>query len=348
MSIHLSCPHCQSVLLVPEDCGGQRTKCPSCGDDFVIPGTAAVQVATPISAVLPPVEGQAGEADLARAREVFERRTSENVGLQLELARRKRTAGRLASRHEWLKRFQSARQSLDHTVGRGGGFLLTITLGAAVSMVFFSLFSLSAFGYFVAAVLGILVAAVAYMPFSYFPDDAKLAHSVPRLAEKRAEADKLHDQLAADEAAHRDKLASADQEYRRVKSALESRLHWLRTCQWQQMTSRNFVNMLTQVFQEYGYAIEPTGKKGQVGIDLVVTRDGRRVAVAAKGSPKGPVDNQVVQQTHAGMATYRCQSAVVITNAQFLPSARQLADRLGCKLFDASQIPDLIEGRILV
>ena len=47
MSIHFSCPHCQSLLVVPEDSGGRATKCPACGDDFVIPGTAPVGVATP-------------------------------------------------------------------------------------------------------------------------------------------------------------------------------------------------------------------------------------------------------------------------------------------------------------
>jgi hypothetical protein len=324
------------------------TKCPTCGDDFVIPGTARAQTATPICAVLAPVEGQVNEADLARAREIFQRLTAENVGLQVELARRQRTARRLSTRLEWLKRFQSGRQALDHTVGRGGGFFLVVTLGAAAFMVFFSLFSLSAFGYFFVAVLGMLAAGAAYLPFSYYPDDVKLALAIPRLAEKRAEADKLHERLAADEARHREKLAAAEGEYRRVKTALESRLHWLRTCQWQKMTSRNLVNFLTQVFQEHGYAVEPTGKKGQVGIDLVVARDGRRVAIAAKGSPKAPIDNQVIQQTHAGITNYRCQTAAVVTNAQFMPSARQLAERLGCNLIDGSQIPDLIEGRIVV
>jgi hypothetical protein len=36
----------------------------------------------------------------------------------------------------------------------------------------------------------------------------------------------------------------------------------------------------------------------------------------------------------------------VITNAQFLPSARQTADKLGVRLVDARDIPELIEGRV--
>ncbi|MEX0679687.1 MAG: restriction endonuclease [Pirellulales bacterium] len=348
MAIYLSCPHCQSLLLIPENCGGQTTKCPNCSDDFVIPGDHATTSATPICAVLAPVEGKVTEADLRRARDVLDRLTAENVGLEVELARRRRRRNRLAVRLAWLARFQAGRQALDHTVGRGGGFFLAVTIGAAAFVVLFSLFSLSAFGYFFVAVMGLLAAGAAYIPFSYYPDDAKLALAIQGLTEKLAEAGKLHDQLAGEEGKHRAKLAAAEEEYGRVQAALASRLHWLRTCQWKQMTSRNFVNFLKQVFEEHGYTVEPTGKKGQAGIDLVITRDGTRVAVQAKGSPKEPVDSKVVEQTHAGKITYRCQLAAVITNAQFAPSARQLAERTGCKLIDSSQIADLIEGRMVV
>jgi HJR/Mrr/RecB family endonuclease len=72
------------------------------------------------------------------------------------------------------------------------------------------------------------------------------------------------------------------------------------------------------------------------------------VAIQAKGAPVEIVDSKVVEQTHAGKAMYRCEAAAVVAGGQFMPSARQLADRLGCQLVDGSQIPDLIEGRILV
>ncbi len=77
-----------------------------------------------------------------------------------------------------------------------------------------------------------------------------------------------------------------------------------------------------------------------------MTRDKKRVAVQVKGVQAGPIEQHVVQQTHASLSQYKCQRGAVITNAKFMPSARQLADQLGCKLIDGSQIPDLIEGRI--
>jgi hypothetical protein len=45
---------------------------------------------------------------------------------------------------------------------------------------------------------------------------------------------------------------------------------------------------------------------------------------------------------------HRCARSVLISNAQFMPSARQLASKLGVRLIDAGQMPDLIEGRITV
>jgi restriction system protein len=348
MAIHFSCPHCQSPLLVPEDSGGRTTKCPGCGDDFVIPGPATTGMATPVCAVLAPVEGKVSREDFDRARRAVERLTAENVALEIELARRAQRRRVLAGRARWLARFQAGRRALDDTVTRLGGLALCVTLGGAVLLILASLFSLPAFACFVAAVLGMAMAAGAYLPFSYVPDDARLTQWIPGLGERAVDAGKFYDQLAAEMAARRERLAGAEAEFERVKAAFFSRLHWLRTCQWQQMTGRNFVNFLKQVFEEHGYAVETTGKKGQAGIDLVVVRDGRCVAIQARAAPLGIVDSKVVDQTHAGKAMYGCDAAAVITGAQFMPSARQLADRLGCKLIDGSQIADLIEGRVLV
>jgi hypothetical protein len=314
----------------------------------VIPGPATTGMATPVCAVLAPIEGKVSREDFDRAQAAVERLTAENVGLEVELARRARRRRVLAARAQWLARFHAGRRALDDTVTRLGGLALFVTLGGAVLLTLASLLSLSAFACFVAAVLGMALAAAAYLPFSYVPDDARLARWLPGMRAKAAQAASLYDQLAADVAARRERLAAAEAEFARIKAAFFSRLHWLRTCQWQQMTGRNFVNFLAQVFEEHGYTVEMTGKKGQVGIDLVVARDGTRVAIQAKAAPLGMVDSKVVDGTHAGKATYGCDGAAVITGAQFMPSARQLADRLGCKLIDGSQIPDLIEGRIAV
>ena len=192
------------------------------------------------------------------------------------------------------------------------------------------------------------MSGVTYIPFSFFPDDEALGRMATEQAAKLANATVSYEQLTAEAAELHQKLTAAQAEYQRLAMAFESRLQWLRTCQWEGMTGANFENFLTKVFEERGYFVERTGRVGDQGVDLIVSRDGSRVAIQAKGYPGSPVGNAAVQQVHAGMSFYRCQAAAVVTNSQFTPSARALAERIGCKLIDAKQIPDLIEGRILV
>jgi hypothetical protein len=289
MSIHVICPHCSSQLLLPANCGGQTTRCPSCLQNFVIPlGPPTASFAAPttqtvsVLAVPPTEEDQPTEADLKLAQERFEQLTAENVGLQVELARRLRARNRLAQRGRWLKRFQAGRERLDHSIGRRGGFFVLITLAPALAIVLFSLFGVSAFSYAAVAFMAMLVAGVAYVPFSFYPDDVQLAQWIPQEQERLGEASTVVEQLASAEAEQRSRLEAAEQEYQRIKAAVSSRLAWLRAAQWQQMNSRALSKFLQQVFEEHGYTVEPTGKKGQVGIDLVVTRDGTRVGVQVK------------------------------------------------------------------
>lgn len=346
MPTHLACPHCQTLLQVPEQSGGGRTKCPGCGDDFVIPGSGTIESATPVCAVLAPVEGTATEADLARARAVLEQAVARTASLDVELSRRRRHADRLAVRQNWCERFAATRRRLDETIGRGGGFFVAITLGGALAIVLASVLPLSAFGHFFAAVLGIVITMSLYIPCSYYPDDERLAALIPRLSERAAAARAVHDQLAGEVDEQRAQLAAAQDDHERIKAAVASRLHWLRTCQWSQMTGRNFVNFLTMVFEEHGYQVEPTGKKGQVGVDLIVTRDGLRIAVTAQPARKGDIEEPLIRQAHAGRSTYDCQRAVVVGGGKISPAARGLAEQLGCQTIDGGQIPDLIAGRI--
>lgn len=346
MALQTNCPHCQLPLLLPDNCGGQTTRCPSCLQVFVIPGAAPVVAAPPTDQLAPLADETLTEADLKHAEERFNQLTAENVGLQLELSRRLRLQNQLAMQTTWLRRFRAGRKTLDESIGRIGGFFVTVVLAAALAIVLFSIVGLSAFGYFVVVVLAMIAACVAYIPFSFYPDDVQLALLLPKQDERLAEATAAYNQLVATEEAQRAHVMAAEAEFKRIRAAVSSRLAWLRNCQWQQMNAKTLAKFLEQVFQEHGYTVEQTGKMGQVGIDLVVARGGQRVAVQVKGIQAGTVDTQIVQQTEAGKGRFQCQRAAVITNAQFMPSARQLADKLGVRLVDAAGLPELIEGRI--
>ncbi len=316
--------------------------------DFVIPGGDESTSAVPVCAVLAPAADKITETDLRRARLEAEQLAAEDLAKHIGLTEMKRRLRRQTARLSTLESFQSGRQILDHTMGRVGGFCLAITAGGAAPVLLASFFSPSAFGYFVVASLGTIGSGIVYLPYSFLPTDETLAPIVAELATKVKGANILYEQLAAEGSALRAKLLAAEAEYSRLKAVFESRLQWLRTCQWQVMTGGQFENFLAQVFEEHGYIVEKIGRCGDQGVDLIVARGGSRVAVQAKGYVGGTVGNDAVQQVHAGMSFHRCNAAAVITNSRYTPSARALAQRIGCQLIDGSEIPDLIDGRILL
>ena len=77
MSIHVICPHCQSPLILPENCGGQTTRCPGCMQSFVIPvGPPTASFAAPATqtaTVASPMEDQPTEAAAVWVVDVSER-----------------------------------------------------------------------------------------------------------------------------------------------------------------------------------------------------------------------------------------------------------------------------------
>jgi hypothetical protein len=113
------------------------------------------------------------------------------------------------------------------------------------------------------------------------------------------------------------------------------------------MSGPEFELFLADVFRFLGYSVRPTGKSGDKGVDLIVARGARDVALQAK-CYSGTVGNWAVQEAFTGMAIYRCQRCAVITSSTFTAAARTAAAATGCILIDGSQIHDLIRGRIVV
>jgi hypothetical protein len=348
MAVYHACPHCRTLLQIPEGCEGQSARCPNCLAMFVIPGTAIEEATAPICAVAAPVAGQVTDADLERARQHFTQVTAENVGLQVDLARQKRRRQRYSASLSSLELFQSTRQTLDHTFGRNGGLLVAATLGPAILVLLASPFSPSALGYLLIILIGISLAGLAYLPFSFYPEDEVLAAAIPRAADRLKEATVAFERLAAEEASQREQVTAAQAEYDRLKAALASRLHWLRTCRWQEMTGRSFANFLSLALEEHGYQVERSAAADERAFDLLAVRDGKRVAVRGDGQVDAAVDVDAVQQARSSMASQKSQSCAVVTNSRFTAPARELAERVGCKLIDGTQIPDLIEGRIVL
>jgi hypothetical protein len=346
MATYLSCPHCGKTLQVPDDCGGRTTKCPECQRQFVIPGASLSSIVTAVPAVATPVSAAMSPADLERARAETAQLAADDVELAAQVSLLKRRRDALARRLAILRGCSKGRQTFDETLGRIGGFFIAVALGIALVLVLASLFGPSFGGYLMVAAIGFLLTTAIYIPFAFVPDDAALAVWIERMGKSSAEASALYDQAARDEAALRERLDRAQAELRRITRELDSRLERLRSAAWNAMTGRDFEQFLADVFRENGYEVEATGGRGDQGVDLIVTRNGVRVAVQAKGYVGHPVGNDAVQQAHAGCTFHKCDRAAVVTNGKFTTAARMLAERVGCRLIDGEMMGDLIEGRI--
>jgi Restriction endonuclease len=286
----------------------------------------------------------AGEVE--RARREVNKLISEKRLFQSQIARRALKSCRLALCLYALRFVLLSRQLTDRSVTRIGGVCIGLTLVAGLFVAVAYDASAGPARYLLMATAGTLFAAVVSVLF--LKEDSSLYASAYSIGLRRDEIAEQWNRLALQYSDKQRQLKSARAEYDRLNGILTSRLYKLRTCRWDLKTGTEFEHFLAEVFNERGYVVELTGKSGDQGVDLVIIRDGIRIAIQAKGYPSGSVGNGAVQEVHTGMAIYSCQMSAVVTNSHFTVGARELAQSVGCRLIDGSQIPDLIDGRILL
>ena len=101
---------------------------------------------------------------------------------------------------------------------------------------------------------------------------------------------------------------------------------------------------LAEVFSELEYTVDRTGKAGDQGVDLIVSKDGHRIAVQVKGYVDS-VPNTAIQEAHTGMRYHTCDACAVITNSRFTSGGKNIANAVGCALIDENTLPRLILGQ---
>ena len=98
------------------------------------------------------------------------------------------------------------------------------------------------------------------------------------------------------------------------------------------MNGVEFERYLVRLFKKLGYKARHVGGSGDFGADLIVEKDGMKVAVQAKNYESGKVGNDAVQQAIAGATYHACEEAMVVTNARFTRAAREQAERSTLKV----------------
>lgn len=108
-----------------------------------------------------------------------------------------------------------------------------------------------------------------------------------------------------------------------------------------QLSGVAFEKFLDGLFRAQGYITELTAATGDYGADLILSKDGQRIAVQAKRYV-GSVGVQAVQEALSGQAYYQCNAAWVITTGAFTTNARALAKKSGVKMIGRSDIGKLM------
>lgn len=125
---------------------------------------------------------------------------------------------------------------------------------------------------------------------------------------------------------------------------LEARRQHLLKTDWRELREVPFEAYLRDVFESLGYQVIMAKAEGNQGVDLIVVHGARRIAIQAKAGVR--VDQQTIQEVHAGMAVFHCNGCAVITNSTFTPAARSLAQKLSCVLIDQTQFRAFVLGLV--
>ena len=102
-----------------------------------------------------------------------------------------------------------------------------------------------------------------------------------------------------------------------------------------------FEEYMGNLFKMDGYSVRKTPASGDNGVDLIIQRNGCKVAVQCKRY-KGNVPVSAIQEVYAGKDMYDCDEALVVTNSYFTSPAERMAEKLNVALWDRNELIDQI------
>lgn len=106
------------------------------------------------------------------------------------------------------------------------------------------------------------------------------------------------------------------------------------------MSGTEFEDYVARIARSCGAPVIMTSITGDWGVDLVVGLRPNRLAVQCKRLNR-PVGAGAVQEVVAGAAMQDCTRTMVVTNNEFTPAARKLAERHDCILVSGTELPRL-------
>lgn len=103
------------------------------------------------------------------------------------------------------------------------------------------------------------------------------------------------------------------------------------------LSGEDFERFLAAHFRKEGYRVELTPKTQDYGVDLIISKNGCKIAVQAKRYADN-VGIKAIQEICAGKNYYKADKAMVITNSSYTSNARRLAVECGVDLWDRNRM----------
>lgn len=97
------------------------------------------------------------------------------------------------------------------------------------------------------------------------------------------------------------------------------------------MSGTEFEDHVARIARSSGAPVIMTSITGDWGVDIIVGRRPNRLAIQCKRQSR-PVGAGAVQEVVAGAPMQDCARTMVVTNHEFTPAARKLAELHGCEL----------------
>jgi restriction system protein len=106
------------------------------------------------------------------------------------------------------------------------------------------------------------------------------------------------------------------------------------------MSGIEFEDYIARIARSCGLPVIMTSITGDWGVDVIVGKRPNRLAIQCKRQSR-PVGAGAIQEVVAGAPMQDCTKTMVVTNHEFTPAARKLAELHGCELVGRSELPRL-------
>lgn len=110
------------------------------------------------------------------------------------------------------------------------------------------------------------------------------------------------------------------------------------------LEGHSFEYYCAELLRKNGYKkVEVTKGSGDQGVDIIAIKNNVKYAIQCKNY-HSKIGNKAVQEVYTGKKYYKCDVAVVLTNAYFTQSAKELAIATEVLLWDRNILAELIKN----